>query len=196
MIKKWITSNHGQSMVELALILPLVLLVIMGVIQLVLIGNARQTVNYAAFMGVRAAIVETSSKSFPPLLNLNNYEIVARLVLASISSHKAGEFPSEVIDKFIDQAKPFLNPEESRSLDDYINRISYTFVKGNTEVIVEEGVPWRIKPGDPVTVHVYYRFKLIMPVVDKFFDGIDGIMDGQVLLESRCTLLKEAPAEV
>ncbi|MDI6780990.1 MAG: TadE/TadG family type IV pilus assembly protein, partial [bacterium] len=47
-----------QSLVETVLIFPLLLLLIMGIIQMALMCNAKAVVNYAAFCAARAGAVE------------------------------------------------------------------------------------------------------------------------------------------
>jgi Flp pilus assembly protein TadG len=52
------TFGHGQSMVEFALIVPLVLAIMLIGIQFALIGQAALAVSQAAYLGARAASVD------------------------------------------------------------------------------------------------------------------------------------------
>jgi len=55
-------SQAGQSMVELLVILPVMLLLIFGTIQFALIYHAKITLNYAAFEAVRAGTLNCDKK--------------------------------------------------------------------------------------------------------------------------------------
>ncbi len=55
-------SEAGQSMVELLVILPVMLLLILATIQFALIYHAKITLNYAAFEGVRAGTLNCDKK--------------------------------------------------------------------------------------------------------------------------------------
>jgi hypothetical protein len=50
-------TDSGQAAVEAALTLPLVLFLVLGTLQLFLMGNARVQANYAVFRAVRAGVV-------------------------------------------------------------------------------------------------------------------------------------------
>lgn len=52
----------GQSMVELLVVLPVMLLLILATIQLALIYHAKITLNYAAYEGVRAGTLNCNKK--------------------------------------------------------------------------------------------------------------------------------------
>ncbi len=55
-------SRAGQSMVELLVVLPVMLLLILATIQFALIYHAKITLNYAAFEGVRAGTLNCDKK--------------------------------------------------------------------------------------------------------------------------------------
>lgn len=58
-----IQTSCGQSMVELLVILPVMLLLIFGTIQFALIYHAKITLNYAAYEGVRAGTLNCNAVS-------------------------------------------------------------------------------------------------------------------------------------
>ncbi len=84
-------------MVETVLIFPLLLLLIMGIIQMALMCNAKAVVNYAAFCAARAGAVEGGDRTenirvaaqiacspiseLPPLINVGNDHLLQ--ILAS-----------------------------------------------------------------------------------------------------------------
>ena len=51
-------DEHGQATVELALVLPLLVIVLLGVIQVALVGRDSIAVTHAARAAARAAIVD------------------------------------------------------------------------------------------------------------------------------------------
>lgn len=55
-------SQAGQSMVELLIIIPVMLLLIFGTIQFALVYHAKITLNYAAFEAVRAGSINCNKK--------------------------------------------------------------------------------------------------------------------------------------
>lgn len=57
-----LASRSGQGMVELLIVIPVMLLLIMGTIQVALIYHAKTTLNYAAFEAVRAGTLHCDKK--------------------------------------------------------------------------------------------------------------------------------------
>lgn len=56
-------SQGGQSMTEYLIILPTLLLLVLGVIQLALIYQAKNSLNYATFMGARQGALKNANKT-------------------------------------------------------------------------------------------------------------------------------------
>src|SRR5450759_2456703 len=67
------TVSRGQSLVEFALVLPLLLLILLGIIQFGFIFNTQVTITNAAREGARAATIYpyslAGSQSGPPACN-------------------------------------------------------------------------------------------------------------------------------
>lgn len=61
-IKKRIKSESGQSLVEFALVIPILLIFILGILEFGWLLNAKITLTSAAREGVRAAVVSTVSR--------------------------------------------------------------------------------------------------------------------------------------
>lgn len=57
-----VQSQRGQSMTELLIIIPVMLLLIFATIQIALIYHAKTTLNYAAYEGVRAGTLNCDKK--------------------------------------------------------------------------------------------------------------------------------------
>ena len=53
MFSKFSKNIQGQTLVEFALIFPIILLIILGIIEFSLFANANSLVNYAAFVAAR-----------------------------------------------------------------------------------------------------------------------------------------------
>ena len=60
-MRDWIKSEHGQAIVEMAMVLPLIVLLLMGIVEFGRIGNAYLTVTNAARQGARYGVVGNSN---------------------------------------------------------------------------------------------------------------------------------------
>ena len=63
LIHKKQTTRRGQAVVELALILPILMLILMGIVEFGRIFMAHQTIANAAREGARTAVLPTSTMS-------------------------------------------------------------------------------------------------------------------------------------
>lgn len=61
-IRNFIKNNRGQGLVEFALILPILLILILGIMQFGFIFNGQITLNSAARDGARLAVVNTDDE--------------------------------------------------------------------------------------------------------------------------------------
>lgn len=82
--KHQLNNEKGQSMVELALVLPILLLLFMGIVQFGFIFNGHITVTSAAREGARLAVVghddaavmdRVEAASVAPLLTIDRFNI-------------------------------------------------------------------------------------------------------------------------
>ena len=62
-------SQKGQSLVELAIVLPLLLMLLLGIIEFGRVGHAYLTLNYAAREGARAGIAGASDTAVLERIN-------------------------------------------------------------------------------------------------------------------------------
>ena len=83
-IKRQLSNKKGQSMVEMALVLPILLLLFMGIVQFGFIFNGHITVTSAAREGARLAVVghddnavkdRVEEAAEAPLLNVERFNI-------------------------------------------------------------------------------------------------------------------------
>lgn len=72
MVKRWKRDQRGQAIVESALVLPIILMLILGTVELGRMSNAYLVVTHAARHGARHAAVGAA-----------NEEIISRVKLAS-----------------------------------------------------------------------------------------------------------------
>jgi Flp pilus assembly protein TadG len=70
-------GQEGQTLVEFALVFPILLLFVLAIIQLALVYSAKIILNYAAFSSARSFIVYQEHKKA---------EMAARLICLPISS--------------------------------------------------------------------------------------------------------------
>lgn len=61
--KTCISSNHGQAMIEFIIVIPVLILLIFGTIQIGLIYSAKTTLNYATFQAARLGAVNNATYS-------------------------------------------------------------------------------------------------------------------------------------
>ncbi len=98
-------SHSGQAMLEFALVFPIVLVLIMGVIELSMISVANQIVNYAAFCAARSAIVNGA---------FDKAAVLALMMLSPVNDITQRSAPLDVISelqkiKINNAAKKFKN---------------------------------------------------------------------------------------
>ena len=58
------SSEQGIASVETALVMPLILLLLLGMVQIALVYRAQIQLDYACFCGARAALVKTEEKDW------------------------------------------------------------------------------------------------------------------------------------
>lgn len=56
------SNEKGQALVELAIVLPLLLLLLLGIVEFGRVGHAYLTLNHAAREGARAGVIEASDQ--------------------------------------------------------------------------------------------------------------------------------------
>ena len=119
-IKHQMNNTRGQSMVELALVLPILLLLFMGIVQFGFIFNGHITVTSAAREGARLAAVgqnddavrdRVQEASSAPLLTVERHNI---LVSRSVDG---GEALSVTVLGSVDVIVPMLNMFTGSSVD-------------------------------------------------------------------------------
>lgn len=92
---KILKNNEGQSLVEFALILPILLLIIMGIIEFGIMINSYLTVRSASREAARAAVVGSTNQevmslvsSICPNLDSNNFILI---ITPSEGSRSSGD---------------------------------------------------------------------------------------------------------
>ncbi len=86
---RWITGRAGQVEVETAIVMPAVVFVILGLIQLGMLNQARLITEYAAYRAVRSGVVKNA--------NVDDMEMAALGAALPVLSHNSGG--AEVLDK-------------------------------------------------------------------------------------------------
>jgi Flp pilus assembly protein TadG len=92
---KILRSNEGQSLVEFAIILPILLMLIMGILEFGIMLNSYLAVRNASREGARAAIVGSTDIEINNLIltispSLNSTDLTV-VVTPSASSRKSGD---------------------------------------------------------------------------------------------------------
>ncbi len=176
--------REGQTVVEVLVVLPLLILLVLGLLQYALVLQAKQLVNAAAWRGARAASVAADYEGWP------GWDLLPRVQLAAISARSPAPPPPNVEKRIRAAAADLVPAEDARHLDDLLQRVAYTMDRRNLRVdhqdLLRSG-----EGGEPVpsvTVLVRYRFLLQFPLVDQIFDRVDGRVDQRMLISARCTL--------
>jgi Flp pilus assembly protein TadG len=94
-IVKNLKNEKGQSLVEFAILLPLLLLLLMGILEFGLMLNAYLSINNSAREGARLGIVDGSNLEISQLItnlstNLNTENLVINIVPLE-GSRKSGD---------------------------------------------------------------------------------------------------------
>ncbi len=70
----WFRREHGQEMVEYALVLPLLLMLILGTVQLALVVLAYNTIDAAAIQGARFGSISDNA-NYPASIQAVVYQV-------------------------------------------------------------------------------------------------------------------------
>lgn len=92
---KYLRNERGQALVEFALILPILLILIMGIVQFGLVLNAYITIENASREGARRGIVGSSDTEIKNLIiatspNLEERNITVNIT-PNVGSRKSGD---------------------------------------------------------------------------------------------------------
>lgn len=96
--RRWIKKDSpGQALVELALVLPLLLLLLLGIVEMGRVGNASLTLAHAAREGARVGITGAEDTVITDRIQgaastLNQEALVIQLHPARESRERGGEF--------------------------------------------------------------------------------------------------------
>ncbi len=104
-IQTFIKNNRGQTLVEMALVLPILLLIIFGIIEFGRIFNAHLTLTHASREGARAGAVHKSDSeieevvinaSYPLIVNEDNITIDPQDIYRSVGYSITVEINSSI----------------------------------------------------------------------------------------------------
>ncbi|MDF2614267.1 MAG: TadE-like protein [Clostridia bacterium] len=96
-IMKNIKNQRGQALVEFAVILPLLLLLIMGIIQFGLVMNAYLTTQNAAREGARAGIVGDSDTEVKNIVSAVSPNLSADKLIVNITPAEGNRISGETL---------------------------------------------------------------------------------------------------
>ena len=99
---KILRNEKGQSLVEFAILLPLLLLLIMGILEFSLMLNSYLTINNSAREGARLGIVAGSNIEIKELIdnispNLDSKKLIVNITPLEGSRQSGGTITVEVI---------------------------------------------------------------------------------------------------
>ncbi len=99
---KSLSNEKGQSLVEFAILLPILLLLLMGILEFGIMLNSFLTVNNSAREGARLGIVSGSNTEISNLIvnispNLDTENLIVNITPAEGSRESGGTLTVEVI---------------------------------------------------------------------------------------------------
>lgn len=162
----------GQAMTEYLIILPSLLLLILGVIQLAFIYQAKSTLNYATFMGARQGALKNA--------NLNSVKdgVAAGMTPYFMHTSTAPDMPDLVKARLISAIEIF-NPKTASV--EILSPSAAAFNALNLGgSIPNDNLMYRTATGDGMSIQdanllkirVTYCVKLIVPFVDRIIYGL------------------------
>lgn len=89
LMKKLINNNKGQSLVELAILLPLLLLILMGIFEFGRIMNAYLIITHASREGARTACVGSTDAQVIAAVNATSSTLDPTKMTINISPQKS-----------------------------------------------------------------------------------------------------------
>jgi len=175
-MKSTVQFQHGQSMTEFLVIMPVMLLLIFGAIQFIFIYQAKTTLNYATFEATRAGSLENASlesiengftRGITPLFTRfstkdNKEDDLAAKVLSAREIAR-----DEVANGFV--KIELLNPT-SRAFSSLYDPV--VFANTGEKEIPNDNLSFRRSPNDALQdanllkLRITYCMKLIVPVVN------------------------------
>ncbi|UCD84712.1 MAG: pilus assembly protein [Deltaproteobacteria bacterium] len=152
-------DEQGQSMLEFIISFPIVLFLVLAIMQLALMWNAKHVVNYAAFCAARSYIVYGDESKAAQAARIATIPISAKAsgILSSVSGiNLAGFLPSGIISSVAYAA--------DKSVYSFL-ATSITLLDGSGNALSDTGGSPGV--GEDITVEVTHKFRLIFPVVNK-----------------------------
>ncbi len=144
-MRKWIQDQRGQALVEMAIVVPILLLIVFGIIEFGYIYYHQLDITSAARMGARSAAVKSSS---------NDYIVVQDLAvqLGVLKSDLTATTGTTVI-HMPNQANPY---------------ITWTWTNGSDTGTGEIEVT---RDSESVTMAIGYPVFIVAPFIDRAFSG-------------------------
>ncbi len=200
-------EESGTAMLDFVLTFPFFTMVVLLVVQVALIINARVVVAYAAYTAARSAAVNVPEGEEDRVLrsaaiacstispNFFRVPTNVKIYLAVISDDTVGDIENFLTGlSTIPFAPLFLFSEPQRHLKRIGPKIGYSFLATNVEIETDED-----EPRAPVTVTVTHRYYLSVPYAGNIFARALGDLAGYVVpvmpIKDSFTLIKEGKAE-
>lgn len=211
-------SEAGVSALEFTLLLPFLLTLLLTILQVALIVQAKFVVNYAAYCAARSAIVsipggirstKTRKQDAHNQIAINDESApkmriihrAAALPLTSISpllggAVAAGTAINPSLPGPLARVAAFFSAGAKSASDELVQRAHYAYDNANTkiEIIPRNNAQrgGRFGDHDPVTVRVTYRYYLTVPIAGRILGkAYPGGSGRYVEIAEQYTLLNE-----
>jgi Flp pilus assembly protein TadG len=156
-VGRYIRNNRGQNLVELVVVLPLLILLILGIIQLGLYWRTFQTIESVALDGanIAASTVDDSSTTANEVKVEAVKTINSRLAMAGLPTvDVANVVPSGTEPNTLYQSTAVANPNDVQITIDYRNPTSngvvVQVVYGYRPILAGTRIP--VPGSDPITI--------------------------------------------
>ncbi|MCX5866454.1 MAG: pilus assembly protein [Proteobacteria bacterium] len=167
-------DQAGQAMVEFAIAFPVLLLLVLAIIQLALLFNAKQVVTYAAFTAARSAAVYPN-KRFKAVyaarlacvpISASTGQMIKSLINPGSSGNTGAEAKGFEASQVF-QGLPGAGGMALQIADKYAYSYLFTKVRFLDDQGEEMELERQLKVGEQFTVEVTHWYTLIIPLVNR-----------------------------
>ncbi len=126
---KFIKNEKGQSLVEFALVIPLLMLILMAIIEFGLMFNSYITISNASREGARLASLGGSDAAVIERVELVSHNIDISSITVTIAPGASGRVTGEMVTVLVEYDYEMLSPIISNILSPLINIESETIMR-------------------------------------------------------------------
>lgn len=186
--KSYVKTHHGQAMVEFIIVIPVLILLIFGAVQIGLIYSAKTTLNYATFQSARLAAVNNATYSslrrglirgIAPLYTSNTSLTTVRTDIdAGINSSNTKRDAQSEVDAYTKITRISPTKKQFKASGFGVRNADNTYEIPNDNLMYR---PTTKKDGASVQdanllkIRVQYCYKLMVPLVNRIIGSLSEL---------------------